>query len=34
VQRAGYGIVLVLLTLLIVRWLWRRRTHGVKCAAP
>jgi membrane protein DedA with SNARE-associated domain len=34
VQRAGSGIVLVLLTLLVVRWLWRRRTHGVKCAAP
>jgi membrane-associated protein len=33
VQRAGYGIVLVLVALLVARWLWRRRTHGVKCAA-
>ena len=33
-QRAGFGIVLVLLAVLVARWLWRRRTHGVKCAAP
>jgi membrane protein DedA with SNARE-associated domain len=33
-QRAGYGVVLLLVTLLVARWLWRRRTHGVKCAAP
>ena len=33
-QRAGYGLVLVLAAVFVARWLWRRRTHGVKCAAP